>query len=44
MASSTLTLLLLIVSAVASVAQAVAEENEVDYGFWNYREGGDSTV
>ncbi|KAJ3615106.1 hypothetical protein NHX12_018674 [Muraenolepis orangiensis] len=41
MAHSTL-LISLIVALMATVAQAVAEENEVDYGFWNYREGADS--
>ncbi|CAL8332764.1 unnamed protein product [Merluccius merluccius] len=40
MATSTL-LILLIVATMATVAKAV-EENEVDYGFWNYREGADS--
>ncbi|XP_059902235.1 uncharacterized protein si:ch211-243a20.3 [Gadus macrocephalus] len=41
MAASTL-LMLLIVAAMATVAQAAADENELEYGFWNYREGADS--
>ncbi|KAM6971771.1 uncharacterized protein FYW47_003904 [Aplochiton taeniatus] len=29
-------------AAMATVAVAVGEENELDYGYWNYREGADS--
>lgn len=36
--------LLMVLMAVATVtgAHAVGEENELDYGYWNYREGADS--
>uniref|UniRef100_A0A3Q3E398 Si:ch211-243a20.3 n=1 Tax=Labrus bergylta TaxID=56723 RepID=A0A3Q3E398_9LABR len=32
----------LMVVAVATGAHSASEENELDYGFWNYREGADS--
>lgn len=33
-------LMALMVVATATGAYAAEEENEVDYGYWNYREGG----
>ncbi|KAI3353276.1 hypothetical protein L3Q82_019816, partial [Scortum barcoo] len=35
-------LMVLMVVAVATVARSASEENELDYGYWNYREGADS--
>lgn len=35
-------LMLLMVVAVVTGARAASEENELDYGYWNYREGGKS--
>lgn len=35
-------LMLLMVVAMATGADSVSEENELDYGYWNYREGGKS--
>lgn len=35
-------LMVLVVVTVATGAQAASEENELDYGYWNYREGGKS--
>ncbi|XP_042341871.1 uncharacterized protein si:ch211-243a20.3 [Plectropomus leopardus] len=35
-------LMLLIVVATATGARSDGEENELDYGYWNYREGADS--
>ncbi|XP_072239960.1 uncharacterized protein [Leuresthes tenuis] len=35
-------LLELMVVAMATGARAASEENELDYGYWNYREGADS--
>ncbi|KAM6942134.1 uncharacterized protein PEZ65_004054 [Lycodopsis pacificus] len=35
-------LMLLMVVAMATGARSGGEENELDYGFWNYREGADS--
>ena len=35
------TVMLLLLAAMATVAQSVGEENELDYGYWNYREGGE---
>ncbi|XP_034150309.1 uncharacterized protein si:ch211-243a20.3 [Esox lucius] len=33
---------LLLLAAVATVAQSVGEENDLEYGYWNYREGAES--
>ncbi|XP_034059170.1 uncharacterized protein si:ch211-243a20.3 [Gymnodraco acuticeps] len=35
-------LMLLMVVALVTGARAASEENELDYGYWNYREGADS--
>ncbi|XP_076026406.1 uncharacterized protein LOC143016132 [Genypterus blacodes] len=35
-------LMLLTVAAMATVARSVGDENELDYGYWNYREGAES--
>lgn len=35
-------LMVLMVVATATGARSVGEENELDYGYWNYREGADS--
>ncbi|XP_071757937.1 uncharacterized protein LOC139913714 [Centroberyx gerrardi] len=35
-------LMALTVAAMATVAHSAGEENELDYGYWNYREGADS--
>ncbi|XP_056228977.1 uncharacterized protein si:ch211-243a20.3 [Seriola aureovittata] len=35
-------LVLLMVVAMVTGARAASEENELDYGYWNYREGADS--
>ncbi|KAK5926573.1 hypothetical protein CgunFtcFv8_022132 [Champsocephalus gunnari] len=35
-------LMLLMVVAVVTGARAASEENKLDYGYWNYREGADS--
>uniref|UniRef100_UPI0037E97E5E uncharacterized protein n=1 Tax=Semicossyphus pulcher TaxID=241346 RepID=UPI0037E97E5E len=35
-------LMLLMVVVVATGAHSASEENELDYGYWNYREGADS--
>lgn len=35
-------LMVLMVVATATGARSVSEENELDYGYWNYREGADS--
>ncbi|XP_059188522.1 uncharacterized protein si:ch211-243a20.3 [Centropristis striata] len=35
-------LMLLTVVAMATGARSASEENELDYGYWNYREGADS--
>ncbi|XP_074486391.1 uncharacterized protein LOC141764774 [Sebastes fasciatus] len=35
-------LMLLMVVALATGARSASEENELDYGYWNYREGADS--
>ncbi|XP_068583429.1 uncharacterized protein si:ch211-243a20.3 [Cebidichthys violaceus] len=35
-------LMLLMVVAMATGARSAGEENELDYGYWNYREGADS--
>ncbi|XP_046899925.1 uncharacterized protein si:ch211-243a20.3 [Hypomesus transpacificus] len=42
MAPPTVMTRLLLVAAMATVALSVGEENELDYGYWNYREGADS--
>lgn len=36
------TWMVLMVVAVATGAHSASEENELDYGYWNYREGADS--
>uniref|UniRef100_A0A8C7QPN1 Si:ch211-243a20.3 n=1 Tax=Oncorhynchus mykiss TaxID=8022 RepID=A0A8C7QPN1_ONCMY len=36
------TVMLLLLAAMATMAQSVGEENELDYGYWNYREGAES--
>lgn len=33
-------LMLLMVVVMATGARSASEENELDYGYWNYREGG----
>lgn len=35
-------LVLLMVVAIVTGARSASEENELDYGYWNYREGGKS--
>ncbi|XP_045069237.1 uncharacterized protein si:ch211-243a20.3 [Coregonus clupeaformis] len=35
-------MLLLLLAAMATMAQSVGEENKLDYGYWNYREGAES--
>ncbi|XP_035612860.1 uncharacterized protein si:ch211-243a20.3 isoform X2 [Oncorhynchus keta] len=35
-------MLLLLLAAMVTMAQSVGEENELDYGYWNYREGAES--
>ncbi|KAF7665115.1 hypothetical protein LDENG_00154480 [Lucifuga dentata] len=35
-------LVMLMVAAMATVARSAGKENELDYGYWNYREGADS--
>ncbi|KAM4603682.1 uncharacterized protein ACJ7VT_018356 [Polymixia lowei] len=35
-------LMALMMAAMTTVSQAVGEENELDYGYWNYREGADN--
>lgn len=37
-------LIVLMAVATATGANSDSEENELDYGFWNYREGGRSQV